>query len=35
MSDNNQAQQIYINFFVKIGKSASEMLTLLILAYGE
>jgi hypothetical protein len=35
MSDKNLEQRIYIEFCVKIGKSASEALALLTLAYGE
>jgi transposase len=35
MSDKNLEQRINIKFCVKIGKSASETLTLLTLAYGE
>jgi len=35
MSDKNLEQQINIKFCVKIGKSASEMLALLTVAYGE
>jgi hypothetical protein len=35
MSDKNLEQQINIKFCVKIGKSASETLSLLIAAYGE
>jgi reverse gyrase len=35
MSDNNLEQRINIKFCVKIGKSASEMLALLTVAYGE
>jgi hypothetical protein len=35
MSDKNLEQQINIKFCMKIGKSASEMLALLTLAYGE
>jgi hypothetical protein len=34
MSDNLE-QQINVGFYVKIGKSASEALALLTLAYGE
>ena len=33
MSDKNMEQRINIKFCVKIGKSASEMLTLLTVAY--
>jgi len=33
--DKNLEQRINIQFCVKIGKSASEMLALLIVAYGE
>jgi hypothetical protein len=35
MSDKNLEQQINIKFCVEIGKSVSEMLTLLTEAYGE
>jgi hypothetical protein len=35
MSDKNLEQQINIRFCVKIGKSASETIALLTLAYGE
>jgi len=35
MSDKNLEQRISITFCVKIGKSASEMLDLLIMTYGE
>jgi hypothetical protein len=35
MSDKNLEQWINIKFCVKIGKSASEMLALLTMAYGE
>jgi hypothetical protein len=35
MSDKNLEQRISIKFCVKIGKSASERLTLLTVAYGE
>ena len=35
MSDKNLEQRINIKFCVKIGKSASETLTLLTVAYGE
>jgi len=35
MSDKNLEQQINIKFCVKIGKSASETLALLTVAYGE
>jgi len=35
MSDKNLEQQINIKFCVKIGKSASETLALLMVAYGE
>jgi len=35
MSDNNLEQRINIKFRVKIGKSASETLALLTMAYGE
>jgi hypothetical protein len=35
MSDKNLEQQINIKFCVNIGKSASEMLALLTVAYGE
>jgi hypothetical protein len=35
MSDKNLLQRINIKFCVKIGKSASETLALLTLAYGE
>jgi hypothetical protein len=35
MSDKNLEHQINIKFYVKIGKSASETLALLTLAYGE
>jgi hypothetical protein len=35
MSDKNLEQPINIKFCVKIGKSASEMLALLTVAYGE
>ena len=35
MSDKNLEQRINIKFCVKIGKSASEMLALLTVAYGE
>jgi hypothetical protein len=35
MSDKNLVQQINIKFSVKTGKSASETLALLIVAYGE
>jgi hypothetical protein len=35
MSDKNLEQQIDIKFCVKIGKSASEMLAPLTLAFGE
>ena len=35
MSDKNLGQRIYIKFCVKIGKSASETLALLTVAYGE
>jgi hypothetical protein len=35
MSDKNLEQWININFCVKIGKSASETLALLTVAYGE
>jgi hypothetical protein len=35
MSDKNLEQQINITFCVKIGKSASETLALLTMAYGE
>jgi len=35
MSNKNLEQWIYIKFCVKIGKSASEMLALLTVAYGE
>jgi hypothetical protein len=34
MSDKNLEQQIYIKFCVETGRSASEVLALLILAYG-
>jgi hypothetical protein len=34
-SDKNLEQRINIKFCVKIGKSASETLALLIVAYGE
>jgi hypothetical protein len=34
-SDNNLEQQINIKFCVKIGKSASERLALLTVAYSE
>jgi hypothetical protein len=35
MNDKNLEQRINVKFCVKIGKSASETLALLILAYGE
>jgi hypothetical protein len=35
MSDKNLLQRINIKFSVKIGKSASETLALLLVAYGE
>ena len=35
MSDKNLEQQINVKFCVKIGKSASEKLALLTVAYGE
>jgi hypothetical protein len=35
MSDKNLEQRINIQFCVKIGKSASETLTLITLAFGE
>jgi hypothetical protein len=35
MHDKNLEQQINIKFCVKIGKSASEMLALLTVTYGE
>jgi hypothetical protein len=35
MSDKNLEQRINIEFCVKTGKSASEMLTVLTLVYGE
>jgi hypothetical protein len=35
VSDTNMEQRISIKFYVKIGKSASETLALLTLAYGE
>ena len=35
MSDKNLEQRIDIKFCVKIGKSASETLTLLTVAYGQ
>jgi hypothetical protein len=35
MSDKNLEQQINIKFGEKIGKSASETLALLTVAYGE
>jgi len=35
MSDKNLEQRINIKFCVKIGKSGSETLALLILVYGE
>jgi len=35
MSDKNLEQRINIKFYVKIGKSASETLALLRVAYGE
>jgi hypothetical protein len=35
MRDKNLEQRININFFVKIGKSVSETLALLRVAYGE
>jgi len=35
MSDKNLEQQINIKFRVKIGKSVSEILALLTVAYGE
>jgi hypothetical protein len=35
MSDKNLVQWINIKFCVKIGKSTSETLTLLTVAYGE
>jgi hypothetical protein len=35
MSDKNMEQQININFCVRIGKRASETLSLLTLVYGE
>jgi len=35
MSDKNLEQQINITFCVKIGKSGSETLALLTVAYGE
>jgi hypothetical protein len=35
MSDKNLRKQININFCVQIGWSASEMLALLTLAYGD
>jgi hypothetical protein len=35
MSDKNLEQRINIKFCVKIGKSASETLALLTVAYGE
>jgi len=35
MSDKNLEQRINITFCVKIGKNASEMSTLLTVAYGE
>jgi len=35
MSDKNLEQRINIKFCVKIGKSASETLALLPVAYGE
>jgi len=35
MSDKNLEQRINIQFCVKIGKSASETLALLTVAYGE
>jgi hypothetical protein len=35
MSDKNLERGINIKFCVKIGKSASEMSALLIVAYGE
>jgi hypothetical protein len=34
-SDKNLEQRINIKYFVKIGKSASETLALLTVAYGE
>jgi hypothetical protein len=35
MSDKNLEQQVQIKFCVKIGKSVSETLAVLTLAYGE
>jgi hypothetical protein len=35
MSDKNLEQRINIRYCVKIGKSASETLAILIMAYGE
>ena len=35
MSDKNLEQRINIKFYVKFGKSASETLPLLTVAYGE
>jgi len=35
MSDKNLEQQINIKFCVRIGKSASETLAILTVAYGE
>jgi hypothetical protein len=35
MSDKNLEQRINVKFCLKIGKSASETLSLLIMAYGE
>ena len=35
MSDKNLEQRINIQFCVKIGKSASETLTILTVVYGE
>jgi hypothetical protein len=35
MSDKNLEQRINIKFWVKIGKSVSEKLALLTVAYGE
>jgi hypothetical protein len=35
MSDKDLLQRINIKFCVKVGKSASETLALLIVAYGE
>jgi hypothetical protein len=35
MNDKNLLQRININFCMKVGKSASETLALLTVAYGE